>query len=103
VRKRLFVVKRDHQVLYPSFLCDIPLVRGDSGGCVEIPLSEEVDCGCLALCLSLICEVDFVLALCLASKRRGYICWREELCTPNLYLPKSSVEAPCVRSPVWTS
>ena len=28
-----------------------------------------------------------MLALCLASNERLY-CWREELCTPKLYLPK---------------
>ena len=42
----------------------------------------------MAKCLSLICEVDFVLALCLTSKCRGCICWREELCTLKLYLPQ---------------
>ena len=26
----------------PSLLCDIPLVRGDCGGCVGIPLIVEV-------------------------------------------------------------
>ena len=88
-------------------------------------LREEVE---LWLCaLSLKCEVDICLAkchpssveviefvgiplvrggycvgLCLASSERLY--WlREELCTPKLYLPKSSVEVPCVRSLVWTS
>ena len=45
----------------PSFLCDIPLVRGDCvdiplvrgdcGGCVDIPLSEEVIVGVVALSL----------------------------------------------------
>ena len=57
------------------------------GDCVGIPLSEEVDCVCLALCLSLYCEVDIVVALCLASKCRGCICWREELCTPGCIYP----------------
>ena len=33
--------------------------------------------------------------MCLASSERLY-CWREELYAPVLYLPKSSVEAPCV-------
>ena len=56
----------------------------------------------LALYLSLICEVDIVLDLCLFSSERLYLL-REELCTPKLYLPKSSVEVPCVGSPVWTS
>ena len=45
--------------------------------------------------LSLYCEVDIVLALCLASSERLYFV-REELCTPKLYLPKSSVEVPYV-------
>ena len=45
----------------PSLLCDIPLVRGDCvviplvrgdrGGCVNIPLSEEVIVGVVALSL----------------------------------------------------
>ena len=52
----------------------------------------------MALCLSLNCEVDLVLALCLASSERLYLL-REELCTPKLYLPKSSVEVPlCAKS-----
>ena len=40
----------------------------------------------LALCLSLICEVDCCLTLCLVSSERLYL--REELCTLKLYLPK---------------
>ena len=82
-------------------------MRGDF---IDIPLSEEVIVGvvalclslicevdlCVALCLSLICEVDLCLVLCLASKCRGCICWREELCTPICNCPKSSVEVPCV-------
>ena len=45
----------------PSLLCDLPLVRGDCviiclvrgdcGGCISIPLSEEVIVGVLALSL----------------------------------------------------
>ena len=35
------------------------------------------------------------MALCLASSERLYLL-REELCTPKLYLPKFSVEVPCV-------
>ena len=46
-------------------------------------------------------------------KYRGDLCYalplvcrlywlREELCTLKFYLPKSSVEVPCVGSPVWT-
>ena len=52
---------------------------------------------CVALCLSLIGEVDPYLALCLASKCRGYVVLvGEELCTPYYICPKSSVEVPCV-------
>ena len=70
-------------------LCPIPLVRGDC---------------CLALCLSLICEVDIVVALCLASKCRGCVVFERGVVYPRLlYCPKSSVEVPCVGSPVWTS
>ena len=52
--------------------------------------------------IPLVREVDIVLALCLASSERLYLL-REELCTPKLYLPKFSVEVPCVGSPVWMS
>ena len=41
----------------------------------------------MAKCLSLYCEVDIVVALCLASSERLYLL-REELCTPKLYLSK---------------
>ena len=54
------------------------------------PSSERL-IGCLAKCLPLLCEVDFVVALCLASVR-GCIRLREELCTPNCNCPKSSLE-----------
>ena len=58
-------------------------------------LKCEVDCGCLAKGLPLLCEVVFVVALCLASSERLF--WlREELCTPGCSCPKSSVEVPCV-------
>ena len=61
--------------------------------------------------LSLYCDVDLVWLsahpskcigdLCCALPLvRGCLCWREELCTPSLYLPKSSVEVPFVGSPV---
>ena len=63
------------------------------GVCVGIPLSEEVDCDCLAKCLPLLCEVVIV---CIASVR-GCIGWREELYTPGCIYPKSSVEVPCAR------
>ena len=43
--------------------------------------------------LSLLCEV-IVVVTCLLY--RGCVCWREELCTPNLYLPN-----PQWRFPVW--
>ena len=41
---------------------DIPLVRGDNGGCVGIPLSEEVFVVLWLCALSLKCEVDICLA-----------------------------------------
>ena len=64
----MFVVEIDHQVLYPSLICVIPLVRGDC----EYPSSERLIVEVVlvsllvkrwivlfvALCLSLICEVD---------------------------------------------
>ena len=67
------------RIVKPFILCDIPLVRGDCvdippvrgdcGGCVGIPLSEEVE---LWLCaLSLKYEVDICLAKCHPSKCRG--------------------------------
>ena len=60
-------------------------------------LKCEVIGVCLAKCLSLICEVDIVLALCLASSERLY--WlREELCTPSCIAPN-----PQWRFPVWES
>ena len=59
-------------------MCPIPLVRG---GC------------CLALCLSLICEVDIVMALCLASKCRGCVVFERGVVYSRLsYCPKSSLE-----------
>ena len=44
----------------------IPLVRGDSGGCFGIPLSEEVIVVLRLYVLSLKCEVDICLAKCLS-------------------------------------
>ena len=41
---------------------DIPLVRGDCGSCVNIPLSEEVIVVLLLCALSLKCEVDSCVA-----------------------------------------
>ena len=35
----------------PFLLCDIPLVKGDCGGCVVIALNEEVIVGVVALSL----------------------------------------------------
>ena len=60
MKKDWFVVEIDHQVVN-FHLCDIPLVRGGDWLC--IPLSEEVDCGCLAKGLPLLCEAVFVLPL----------------------------------------
>ena len=63
---------------YPSFV----EVIVEEFGFVGIPLSVEV----------------IVVVPCLLC--RDYVCWREELCTPSSVLPKSSVEVPCVESPV---
>ena len=75
------MVERDHKVVKPSILCDIPLVRGDcvdiplvrsnSGGCVGIPLSEEVIVELWLCALSLKCEVDICLAKCHPYKCKG--------------------------------
>ena len=49
----------------------------------------------MAKCLPLLCEVVFVVALCLASSERLF--WlRDELCTPSYICAKSSVEVPYV-------
>ena len=67
------------------------------GGCVGIPLCEEVDRVCLALCLSLICEVDIVVALCLASKYRDCVVFeRGVVYSRLLYCPN-----PQWRFPMW--
>ena len=56
----------------PSILCDIPLVRGD---CVDIPLSEEVIVGVVALCLIPSCvRLIFVWLSVYPSKCRGDLC-----------------------------
>ena len=47
-------------------------------------------------------EVIFVLALVPYLLCRGSCCWREKVCSPCIVLPKSSVEVPCVGSPLWT-
>ena len=131
VRKIWFVVCWNHQELYPSiclWLCALPFKC--KGGCALdcgypskcrgdwvcwYPSSVRWLCLsgfepypsfvrliiCLAKCHPSKCRGDWV-GLCLASNEMLY--WlREELCTPGLYLPKSSVEVPCVGSPVWTS
>ena len=51
---------------------------------------------------SLKCEVDLVW-LCALPLSIEVVLLREELCTPKLCLPKSSVEVLCVGSPVWMS
>ena len=64
------------------------------------PSSERL-IDCLALCLSLICEVDFVVALCLASKCRSCV-YKERSCLlPVIVLPQilsggSLCGKPCV-------
>ena len=50
MRKNLFVIVETTKYCKPSFIYDIPLVRSD---CVDIPLSEEVIIGVVALCLVL--------------------------------------------------
>ena len=42
---------------------------------MSYPSSERL-IGCLALCRSLICEVDIVMALCLTSKCRGCVVFK---------------------------
>ena len=60
------------------------------------PSSERL-IGCLAKCLPLLCEVDFVLALCLASKCSGcVVIERGVVYSWLLYCPKSLMEVPCV-------
>ena len=66
---------------------------------MPIPLSVEV---IEFVGISLVREVDLVLALCLASSERLYLLERGVVYS-QLYLLKSSVEVPCVGSPVWTS
>ena len=51
------------------------------------PSSERL-IGCLALCLSLICKVDIVVALCLASKCRGCVCKERSCVLPVIVLPQ---------------
>ena len=79
-------------------------------GFVPFPLSVEkvVQLGCipqvwgdpcLALCLSLSCEVDILVALCLASKCRGGIWNWERSCV----LPVVVTPNPRWRFPVWES
>ena len=67
---------------------------------IEYPSSERLIV-VLAKCLSLNCEVDLVW-LCALPLVRGCIVG-ERSCVLLVVLPKSSVEVPCVGSPVWTS
>ena len=60
-------------------------------------------CNLLCVCYYPSCvEVIFVLTLVPYLLCRGGCCWREKLCSPCVLLPKSSVEVPCVGSPLWT-
>ena len=61
-------------------------------------LKCEVIVVCLAKCLSFYCEVDIVVALCLASKCRGCVVFvGERSCVlPNCIFPN-----PQWRFPVW--
>ena len=65
--------------------------------CLAKCLNPLVRGSCLALCLSLICEVDIVVALCLTSKYRGCVVFEKGVVYSRLlYCAKSSVEVPCV-------
>ena len=110
--ENLFVIEIDHQVLYPSLICVIPLVRGDCG----YPSSERLIVEVVLVSLlvkrwiavvRLSAYPSFVrlilLALCLASKCRGCFCWERSCVLQNCNCPKFSVEVACVRSPVWMS
>ena len=68
---------------------------------IEYPSSERLIV-ILAKCLFLNCEVDLIW-LCALPLSVEVVLLREELYTPKLYLPKFSVEVPCVGSPVWMS
>ena len=57
------------------------------------PSSERWRLWLLAKCLSLYCEVDIMVALCLASKCRGCVVFeRGVVYSRLLYCPKSSLE-----------
>ena len=60
------------------------------------PSSERL-IGCLALCPSLICEVDIVVALCLASKCRGCVGKERSCVLPVIVLPQILIGG----FPVW--
>ena len=89
-----------HYLLYPSLVeVDLewwlaPSSERWSWCWICIPLSEEVDCDCLAKCLPLLCEVVILLVVyCLCER----LYWLERgVVNSWLYCPKSSVEVPCV-------
>ena len=83
-------------MLYPSYICDIPLVRGDCGYPSRERLIVEVVLVSLfvkrwIVIVWLCAYPSFVrlilVALCLGSVR-GCIRLREELCTPVIVLPQ---------------
>ena len=51
------------------------------------PSSERL-IGCLALCPSLICEVDIVVTLCLTSKCKCCVCKERSCVLPVIVLPQ---------------
>ena len=67
------------------------------GVCVGIP-QVWGDCFVLAKCLPLLCEVVFVVALCLTSKCRGCVCKERSCVLPVVVAPNSRW-----RFPVWES
>ena len=83
-------------------MCIAPSSERWSWCCVGIPLSEEVDCGCLAKGLPLLCEVVFVVALYLASSERLFLVERTVVYS-ILYLPQILSGGSLCGSPVWTS
>ena len=66
-------------------------------------LDPLVKGGCLALFLSLICEVNIVLVCALSLSVEVVIVGERSCVLSNCICPKSSVEVPCVGSPMWTS
>ena len=71
-------------------------------GCVGIPLSVELIVVVFGFEPYPSIERLILCGLVPCLLCRGCSCLREELCTLKVVLPKSSVEVPCVGSPVLT-